>query len=412
MQLPRHVLIVFLGLLVVVLTSCSKAKTPEPGKPAGTMAPRAVKVGRAELRGMALTIGVTGSLSASEQATLSAKVAGRLQAVNVDVGSRVKAGEVLAQVEPRDYELRAQQAAAALAQARVSLGLSLEGEDDRLNVEEVSTVKQAAAVLQEATKSRERVKNLSRSGIASDSDLDSNESTYRVARARYEVSLEEARTRMAALGQRRAEYDISRKQLSDASFRAPFDAAVQVRLASVGEYVAVGAPIVRVVKTDPLRLRLEVPERESAKIKEGQTVHLWVEGDTNVFQGRIARLSPALNEQSRILLVEADVPAQGTLRPGLFARAEIVLAERQEVVAIPVSSLVTFAGLEKVVLIKDGKALERTVKTGRRDAGWAEIIEGVAAGESIVLDPAGLRTGQPLTLAEGNPGDSGGMSKR
>ncbi len=412
MQLPRHSLTVFLGLLVMVLASCSKGKTPEPGKPGAAMPPRAVKVGKAELRGMASTIGVTGSLSASEQATLSAKVAGRLQAMNVDVGSRVKAGEVLAQVEPRDYELRAQQAAAALAQARVSLGLPLEGEDDRVNVEDVSTVKQAAAVLQEATKSRERVKNLSRSGIASDSDLDSNESTYRVARARYEISLEEARTRLAALGQRRAEYDIARKQLSDASFRAPFDAAVQARIASVGEYVAVGAPIVRVVKTDPLRLRLEVPERESAKVKEGQAVHLWVEGDTNVFQGRIARLSPALNEQSRILLVEADVPAQGTLRPGLFARAEIVLAERQEVAAVPASAIVTFAGLEKVVLVKDGKALERTVTTGRKDAEWVEIVGGVAAGETIVLDPAGLRTGQPVTLAEGNLGGSGGKSKQ
>jgi RND family efflux transporter MFP subunit len=350
---------------------------------------------------MARVIAVTGTLAAQEQSTLSAKVAGRIQLFAVDLGSLVRQGDLLAQVEPRDYELRLQQAAAALAQARTALGLPLEGDRDEVDLEVVSTVKQAKAVLDESAKSLERIQNLSELGIASPSELDAAQASHTVALARHDTALEEARTRQAALVQRRAEYEIARKQLADASVRAPFDGAVQARPASVGEYVAAGTPIVRLVKTDPLRLRLEVPERESVNVRAGQAVRLLVEGDTNVYGGRIARLSPALDEASRLLLVEADVPRQGSLRPGLFARAQIILTEREEVVSVPANAIITFAGIEKVVRVQDGKALEQVITTGRRQLDWVEILAGLGAGEDVVLDPAGLRTGQPVTVSSG-----------
>jgi len=348
---------------------------------------------------MERAIMVTGPLAAHEQSTLSAKVSGRLQLLNVDIGSVVRRGDVLAQVEPRDYELRLQQAVAALSQARAALGLPSEGEDDTVELKEISTVKQAKAVLDEATKNRQRVADLSKANIASQSELDVAEANYTVALTRYDVALEEARTRQAALAQRRAEYEIAGKQLADTALRAPFDGAIQARPASIGEYVAAGTPIVTLVKTDPLRLRLEVPERESAPVRVGQSVRLRIEGDTNTYAGRIARLSPALNEQNLMLLVEADVPNRGSLRAGLFARAEIIVNEREDGLSIPISALITFAGLEKIVVVKDGKALEKTVTTGRRSQEWVEITSGLAIGESVVLDPGGLRTGQPVTIA-------------
>lgn len=388
------------GLCGILLVSCGK--TDASRSPARReIAPRPVRVVRAEMRPMERAISVTGTLAAQEQSTLSAKVAGRLQHMAVDIGSVVRAGDVLAQVEPRDYELGVQQAAAALAQARTSLGLPLEGEDDHIEIEQVSTVKQARAVFGEAAKNRERVRNLSQSGIASQSELDTVEASHTVAVARYETALEEARTRRAALVQRRAEYELARKQLADTSVCAPFDGAVQARPASLGEYVAVGTPVVKLVKADPLRLRLEVSERESGLVRTGQLVRLLVEGDTNTYSGRIARLSPALNEQSRVLLVEADVPRQGSLRPGLFARSRIVVNEREDGVSVPVSSIITFAGLEKVVLVQEGKAVERLVTTGRREADWTEIVSGLDAGEIVVVEPAGLRTGQPVSLDGG-----------
>jgi multidrug efflux pump subunit AcrA (membrane-fusion protein) len=156
--------------------------------------------------------------------------------------------------------------------------------------------------------------------------------------------------------------------------------------------------MVRVVKTDPLRLRLEVPERESPRVRVGQSVRVTVEGDTNVYSGTLARVAPALRESSRVLMVEADVLAQGNLRPGLFARAEIVIDAGEPSLSLPPDTLITFAGLEKVVLVVDGKAQETTVVTGRRGNDWVEIVSGLNEGQMVVVEPAGLRTGNPVTI--------------
>ena len=394
----RNTLALAVCTLALCVAGCGPAKRREPAE---TKKPAAVfRVTRAEVRPMPWMINVSGTLAAQEKSLLSAKVPGRLQQLTVDIGSVVKAGELLAQIEPRDYELGLQQAAAALAQTRTSLGLPAEGEDDRIQLEQVSTVKQAKAVLDEATKNRQRVQDLAQSGVASQSELDTTEATYKVATTRHEGALEEASTRVSALAQRRAEYEIARKRLSDASVRAPFAGVVQARSANLGEFVAAGTPILQLVKADPLRLRLEVPERQSVLVHTGQVVRLQVEGDTNQYSGVIARLSPALEEQNRMLLIEADVPARGSLRPGLFARANIVINEQEQVLTVPTTTIVTFAGLEKVVTVQDGKALEKVVTTGRRNAETVEILSGLTSGEPVVISPGALRTGQPVTVAE------------
>jgi RND family efflux transporter MFP subunit len=388
------------AILTGLLTGCERSADPAKSRDPVGGAPRTVRLARAEVRPMERSIAASGTLAAQEQSTLSAKVPGRLQRLVVDIGSVVRQGDLLAQIEPRDYELRLQQAGAALAQARVALGLPLEGDDDRIALEEVSSVKQARAVLDEAAKNRDRIENLSKLGIASQAELDTVQAAYTVALARHATALEDARARLAALAQRRAEHEIARKQLADASVCAPFDGAVQARPASLGEYVATGVPIVTLVKSNPLRLRLEVPERSATLVQQGQPVRLRVEGDPNVYPGHIARLSPALTEQNRMLLVEADVPNPGSLRPGLFASANILVDEHEEALTVPTNAIVTFAGIEKVVVLQDGKALEKDVTTGRRRDDRVEVVSGLGRGESVVLDPAGLRTGQPVAVAE------------
>ena len=145
-------------------------------------------------------------------------------------------------------------------------------------------------------------------------------------------------------------------------------------------------------------MRLEVPERESLAVRVGQRVRVTVEGDPNVFTGSVARIAPAIRETDRMLQVEADVPNPGVLRVGLFARAQIVVNEREEGLSVPANALIVFAGIEKIVVVKEGKAAEKTVTTGRRGADWVELVSGVVAGETVVLNPTGLRTGQPLTI--------------
>ncbi|MBM3892706.1 MAG: HlyD family efflux transporter periplasmic adaptor subunit, partial [Verrucomicrobia bacterium] len=304
-------------VLVACLAGCSKPDARARGA-APAAKSRPVNVARAETRAMERAIAATGSLAALGRATLTIKVAGRLESINVDLGSVVKQGEIIAQLEPRDYELRVQQAAAALAQSRAALGLPVEGTNDVVNIEECSSVREARAVLEEATHNRARMLALEKQRIASASDLDSAEATFKVATNRLAKALEEARSRQAALTQRRAELDIARQQLTDATLRAPFAGAIETRQANVGEYITVGAAVVTLVRTDLLRLRLEVPERDATGVRLGQTARFHIEGDTNVHSAVLSRLSPSISEQNRILIVEADVPGGGLLRPGSF----------------------------------------------------------------------------------------------
>ncbi|HWN97541.1 MAG TPA: efflux RND transporter periplasmic adaptor subunit, partial [Methylomirabilota bacterium] len=311
----------------------------------------------------------------------------------------VKRGDLIAQVERRDYELRMKQAQAAVSEARAAVGLPLEGSEDTLSVELIATVKQAKAVLEEANKNRERVVRLSQEGISSKSELDTVQTAYAVALTRYDTALEEARTRLAVLAQRRADLEVAEQQLRDTSIHAPFDGAIQSRAASPGEYLQLGTPVVSLVRIDPLRLRLDVPERDSIHVQPNQPVRLTVDGNTNVFRGIVSRISPAITEQNRLLIVEADVPAQRGLRPGLFVRANIVVNEHEVVLSVPANSLIVFAGIEKVITVVEGKARERTVATGRRADGWIEIISGLKSGELVVLEPGNLRTGQVVKQA-------------
>ncbi len=381
--------------------SCSRPDQTQPA--ARTGPPRAVKTVPAVLRPMERAVTTTGILAAEEAATLSVKIGGRLKEFPVDLGSLVKRGDIIAQVEPRDYELRLLQASAALSQARANVGLPLEGSDDRFDPEKTSAVKQARAVLDEATKNRDRVLSLSKEGIAAPAEVDTVEAAYKVALNRYDAAFEDTRTRQAVLAQRRAEHELAKQQLADTSLRAPFDGAVQGRLANLGEFLAAGAPVAKLVQTDPLRLRVEVPERDAASVRPGQRVRLTVEGDTNVYSGTLTRVSPAIDDASRMLLAEADVRNDGSLRPGLFARARIVTRDNDEGLSIPANALMVFAGLEKVVTIRDGKALEKSVSTGRRGAGWVEIVAGLNAGEQVVVDPGNLRTGEPVSVQESAP---------
>ena len=388
----RHLCVVT-ALTLSLLASCSKTG-PASSKQADP--PVSVNVWKVTPQRLERSVLVAGSLMAQDQSPLSVKVPGRVRTITVDLGSVVRAGDLIAEVEPQDYELGLSQARAALAQARARVGLPLDGEDDQVDVEKTSTVKQARAVLEEKRKDRDRVLALSEQGIASESEKESAQSAFEVTVNKYEDALEEARNRLAMLAQRRAEFDIARKQLADTRIVAPFDGAVQERRANVGEYLTAGTSVVTLVRMDPLRLRVEVPEREAGRVHPGQVVRVSVEGDTNVHSGVVKRLSPAITAQSRMLVVEADVPADGSLRPGAFARAEIVTEGGTPALTIPPNSLVTFAGIEKAFVVQDGKAIERFITTGDRTTNQVEVLSGLNVGERVIIDPGGLQSGRAV----------------
>ena len=301
---------------------------------------------------------VVGTLSARDEATVAAQVSGQVEKQLVDFGDRVTTGQELTRIDTTSYDALVNQANANLSRA--------------------------TAAVANAERNLKRIEDLQKEQVASTSELDA--ATAQAGQARADVKSAEANARIAQLN------------LERSVVKAPFDGAVAQRIANVGDYLDVGEPIFRLVKINPLRLKLEVPERESMAARLDQTVRVTVEGATNVYTGKISRVAPAIREGDRMLQVEADIPNPGELRAGLFARAQIVVNENEQGISVPTNALVVFAGIEKVVTVKDGKATERTVATGRRAGNWIEIISGVNANETVALDPTGLRTGQAVTI--------------
>ncbi len=384
--------------LMLALAACDSSRKPadrraRSGPPSGP--PRKVQTARVAERRIERTVIGLGSLMAFEQATLSAKVAGRVQQIRVDIGSRVRRGDTLATMDPIDYELKVQQASAAVSQARAALGLPLTGESEQINAEEITAVKEARAVLDEAKANHERTRSLSKEKLVPDSQLDTAQSAYLVALNRYQDALENVRQKQAVLAQRRAELAIARQELADTTLTAPFDGGVQTRPASVGEYLVVGAPMVTLVRLDPLRLRVEVSERDAPQVRLGQVIRFSVEGDTNVFTSKIQRLSPALND-ARMLVVEADIPQDDRLHPGYFTRAEIVTLPESPALTMPTNALVTFSGLEKAFTVRDGKAVEKRITTRKGGGNWIEVSTGLHAGEEVILNPGNLQGGNAV----------------
>jgi len=400
----KKALLLSLALSIVAISFLASCKSDYPASakqssPGGKTA-RQVKTTAVVESPFGETVTANGTLAAFDQTTVSVKVPGRVKTIAVDLGSVVSKGQVIAQLDSEDYRLRVQQSEASLAQARARLGLAPDGTDDNVDPEKTATVRQARAVLDEARVARDRAAKLVEQGVIAKAEFDTATATFKVAEGRYQDAYEEIRNRQGVLAQRRSEVALARQQLKDTAVVAPLDGIVQEKRTSSGEYLAAGTAVVNIVRMDPLRLRAEIPERESHTVKPGQNVRVTVDGDSNVYVGQIMRLSPVIAEQTRILVVEADVRNNGKLRPGSFAHAEIVTNDSKMAVTVPNNAIVTFAGIEKVLVVQNGKALEKPITTGRRNGEFTEIVSGVNVGEKVIVDPGNLQTGQDVQVVD------------
>lgn len=389
------------ALLAVSVFACGKdttsARASVRGKEQG---PRQVHVVAAAVERLPRTVTVTGTLAADEDVVAGFKVAGRVSEIAVDLGSPVRRGQVLARLDPTDFRLRVEQAEAALRQVRAGLGLPRDGSGESVDPEKTASVRETRAVLEEARLNRDRAVRLSEKNYIARSEVDASTSRLAVAESRYQAALEEIRNRQELLAERSSGVALARQQLADAVLVAPIDGVVRERRASVGEYLAAGAPVVSLVRVHPLRLRVAVPERDASSVRVGQAVRIRLEGDVASPAGRVVRLSPSLQEQSRTLIVEAEVANRGgRLRPGSFARAEIVVEADRSALMVPASAIVTFAGVERVFVVSDGRAVERRIRTGRRSGDRVEVLDGATRGEQVVVSPGNLAGGQPVIVS-------------
>jgi RND family efflux transporter MFP subunit len=175
----------------------------------------------------------------------------------------------------------------------------------------------------------------------------------------------------------------------------------------VGDFVQVGAPLVRLVDADPLKLRVLVPERLLGRIVKEQAVRVFTEAHQSEFLGTVSRVSPAVDTRTRAFVVEVLVPnPERVLKPGSFATAEIEVG-RESALLIPATAVVTFAGVHKVALVEEEKIAERQIEIGDRVDDMVEVKSGLTPDDALVAAPAaGLVTGVRVQAQEATPGAS------
>ena len=381
----------FLLLSLLIATTACSGKKNEPAHAAGSSeaANRVVEVSAASVieRNMKRSIEVVGSLEAEDEVIVSSQGSGNLEDISVDVGTPVRKGQVIARLDQRELQLKVDQAEAALRQAEARLGIR---SGERVDPEKQPDVRQARAALERARYDWNASKALVEKGDISRQQADVAHKAFEQAEARYQAALENVRNLEAVLEEKRASVSLSKKQLGDTAIVSPINGVVKEKLASRGEYLQPGKPVATLVQINPLRLKLEVPEAFSSSIARGQTVTLKVDAlPDRELQGVIKRINPSVDEKSRSLVAEAEVsnPA-GLLKPGMFARAQIVSGSEAVALLVPDNSVVSLAGVNKVFVVDGSRAVERQVKLGGRDGSLIEILEGVSAGEKVITSNA------------------------
>ena len=309
------------------------------------------------------TLPLTGTLTAFNEASVKARIAGELQEVAVREGEAVRRGQVVARIDPTE------------ARARVA--------GRRADVEA------ARAQLDWAKKNRDSQRSLLDKGFIAQTAYDNVQSNFQVAAAKLRAA--------------EAELVLAQKSLGDAVLESPIDGVVSQRLAQQGERVAVDGKVVTVVDLSRLQLEAAVPAAEIGRLKVGQSVAFRVDGfGDRGFDGRIDRINPATIAGSRSINVYAVIDnSDGVLRSGLFAQGAVRLERVENALLVPATAVREEVGQTHVYALADGIVTRKAVRVGPVDAdGRVPVLEGLAPGDRIVRFNLGaLREGTAARLA-------------
>jgi membrane fusion protein (multidrug efflux system) len=323
-----------LSVLTLASAACSDAgASPLPN----TVSPEPIRVTTsvAVTRAMPKTLDVTGALVADESADVAAERDGRVADVKVERGSWVEKGAILATLDARE--------------ARASLA-------------------EAKAQVDWAASEEQRYGELRAKGVVA-----------RAEKQRKEIEGDTARARL----------ELAQKAFEDTVIRAPFSGLVTEKKISAGAFVRRGQAVAGLVKVDPLRAELAIPESAAASVAVGQPVRISVQTfPGKSFAGKIAYVGPSLRSDARTLVVEAVLPNKDRLlKPGLFATASIDTPASAPATLIPGASVVADAGVPRVFVLGRERVEERLVSLGDRHGDLVEVKCGVQAGEKVVLAP-------------------------
>ncbi len=395
-----------------------RAVTDEKQKQdAGAVEPAVrVEVAAPEQREMTRTLRMPATLEAYEQADLYAKISGYISEVLVDIGSPVKAGDILLaidvpemadELEQADADLNARMAAVTQSQAQLETARA--------------EVARCRAEYDLGKITRDRKKKLFEQHAVPQQELDEAQSQLEVTDAKSKIAIAMVASREAdllaaeaAVARARATVARMKTLMEYATLRAPFEGVITERFVHPGAFVRSAAesattPLLSIARIDKLRLALEIPESDASFVRVGTGVEILVRScGTEPIHAQITRIARALRPETRTMPVEVDLANEdGILAPGMYAHVTIVLETKAQALMIP-SKAIRVRGSELSVMIADdGKARAMPIKIGYDDGIWAEVIRGLSGGEAIIVAASGaLSPGAPVHVGSSRTSES------
>jgi RND family efflux transporter MFP subunit len=348
------------------------------------------------------TLRVTGSLAPDEQSAVASNTNGIVLEVRVDRGSMVKRGDVLVRLDPTDAKHRLAEGTAKAEELKAKLTFA--AGSDAFLAEEQPEVKLAKANQNLANTRLQRAESLLPKDAISKDDYDQIKAEGECAAQRYRQAVQQAKQAYQAYQTEVAKLAALRKTVADTTILAPFDGMIVEKNVALGEQVTGGfiaSKIVTLVRTDPLRLALTVPQQDIGQIQPGQKVTFVVDAfPDRTFQAEVRYISPVVTNDTRAMVVDAVVPnPQGTLRPGLFATAEVELAAQQAEMLVPAGAVQRLDEVARVFVVRDDVAREQVVALGKATDDKVEIRSGLTGRELLVARPELVRDGDRVRQA-------------
>jgi len=390
---------VLFAALVAGAAACSKSETAQARS--GEAPAKAVRAETVRQESVKRAVDVVGTLAPMDQVTISSEADGKVSRILADLGDRVRAGQVLIQIDSEKQQYTFEQQQAALARALAQYGAT---DPEHLpEIERTPDAMRANSDLVQATQAFNRATELFKRNLVSQQALDDAQAALQSKRAIYNSALQTGKNLRASIQASQAAMKLADRQLRDTQIRAPFDGFVEKRLVNLGELVKTQTPVIAIVRLDPLKVTAEIPEKMGPWIHTGETVKLQVDAyPGRTFDGRLSRISPAVNPSTRAFPFEALVPnADATLKPGTFARVHIESSKIDTVLTLPYSALQYRYGVNRVYVVEGDKLAMRELSVGERVGDRIEILGGVKAGERVaVTDVDTLNDGAAVSVTK------------
>src|SRR5215471_8081149 len=368
-----------------------------------------VKLVSVERKTFQRQVDLSGTLMSLDQAHVSSEVDGIVRDVFIEIGHEIKAGQVLVQIDTRELQFALDRAESSLRQNEAQIGI-VDGSPELPPDDEISSVRTAAASLQDAKNNLARAQSLNARGLVSKADLDTLATRLKVADAQYGAAIDAVHAIKATLQDRRAAYELAKKKLADAQIRAPVTGMISERLVQRGEYLRANTQVATIVEVSSLKLKSAVQEKYAGLIRGELLVIFNVEPYPNqTFTGKIAYISPATDQITRTFADEVLVDnSSRKLRPGFFAQGKILTKMDADVLAVHEDAVAMLAGIASVYVVNNGVAKQTNIQIGDRAGDFLEVVGGLNGNETL----AASNLNQLVSGINVNPGDGEGRGRR